>query len=112
MITIGGNITAELQLKNITKNAFGEQHNTYETVQTLTGYIDYTGGNAEYKTTYKGKLEETTHVFLCDYVDIPEKDEMYRMIINNQCYDVILIDNPMNLNQQLEIFLKCNGAVK
>ena len=32
------------------------------------------------------------------------------MVINNKKYDVTLIDNPMELNAQLEIYLKYVGG--
>jgi len=33
-----------------------------------------------------------------------------RMLINDEVYDVLYIDDPMNLHQHLEIFLKYIGG--
>lgn len=109
---IGGNMVASLQVKRKIKNELGEVVNDFQTVQTLTGWLDFTGGNADYKSKYKGKLEETTHVFMCDYTDIPYKAADCRLIVNCEVFDVLLIDNPMNLNKHLEILLKYNEVIK
>lgn len=113
MTPIGGNCTAELQLSEKTKNSFGEPIKTWKTIQSLTGYLDFSGGDASYKSNYKGKLEETSHVFICDYVELETKTATpCRMLINNNAYDVLLIDNPMGLNDHLEILLKYNEVIK
>ncbi len=33
-----------------------------------------------------------------------------RMIVDSQVYEIKLIDNPMNMNEHLEIYLKCLGG--
>lgn len=109
---IGGNITANIQaVTDIEKNTFGEQIEKWETVQTLKGWLDLSGGSSSY-TTYNAKIQESTHVFICDYVPLDSriKAETSRMLINGKHYDVTLIDNPMELNAQLEIFLKYTGG--
>lgn len=109
---IGGNITAVLQTKTSSKNAFGEKVESWSDVQLLKGFLDFTGGDGSYKSNFKGSVEETTHIFICDYVDIDVKPTQCRMIIDNKMYDVLMIDNPMNLNQHLEIMLKYNEVIK
>ena len=49
---------------------------------------------------------------MCDYVELDAKitAENARAIINGKTYDITLIDNPMELNQQLEIYLKYTGG--
>ena len=100
---IGGNIKGLLQRANVSVNEIGESIEEWVNVKTLTGWLDYTGGSSEYQK-YNKKTEETTHIFICDYVKSVEGD---RMIIDGKNYDVLLIDNPMNMNRQLEIYLKC-----
>lgn len=109
---IGGNCIAELQVKRTSKNNFGAASNSWETVKTLTGFLDFTGGDASYKSSYKGKLEETTHVFICDYVELECSATPCRLLINNHVYDVLMIDNPMGLNEHLEIMLKYTEVIK
>ena len=111
---IGGNITAVLQTKTSSKNAFGEKVETWNDVQLLKGFLDFTGGDGSYKSNFKGSVEETTHIFICDYDKITSEavPTQCRMIIDNKSYDVLMIDNPMQLNQHLEIMLKYNEVIK
>lgn len=109
---IGGNATAILQVKTSSKNAFGEKVDNWTDVQLLKGFLDFTGGDGSYKSNFKGSVEETTHIFICDYVGIDVKPTQCRMVIDNKIYDVLMIDNPMNLNQHLEFMLKYNEVIK
>lgn len=112
MKAIGGNIQAELQIKTgSTKNAIGERVQNWETVATLTGFLDLQAGDSKYQS-YSAKVQESTHIFICDYVvlDSAVKAENSRLIVKGERYDVMLIDNPMELNYQLEIYLKYTGV--
>jgi SPP1 family predicted phage head-tail adaptor len=107
---IGGNIQAVLQRKNgSAKNAIGERIHTWEDVQTLTGFLDLSGGNSTYSNN--AKFQDSTHVFVCDYTPIDRNPENKRMVVNGFVYDVMFIDDPMELHQHLEIILKYVGAV-
>ena len=110
---IGGNVDAIIQVETSSKNAFGEIENTYKDLTTVKGFLDYVGGDGSYKNNFKGELEETTHIFICDYDSITANAEptTSRMVINNKNYNVLLIDNPMNLNEHLEIMLKYNEVM-
>ena len=110
---IGGNVIAVLQKKTSSKNAFGEKVETWNDVQLLKGFLDFTGGDGSYKSNFKGAVEETTHIFICDYDSITANAEptTSRMVINNKNYNVLLIDNPMGLNEHLEIMLKYNEVM-
>ena len=60
---------------------------------------------------YKAKIEDSTHIFICDYVDLSTVDiEKSRALIDNRVFDIKYIDNPMELNQHLEIYLKLIGG--
>lgn len=110
MKKIGGNISAQLQTKTTQKNAIGEFVPTWETRHTLTGFLDLVSGDSRY-STYNSKIQESTHYFICDYVDLGEIEaENSRMLINGKVYAVTLIDNPMELNYHLEIYLKYTGG--
>lgn len=108
---IGGNIDGELQVKTTVKNEIGEGVSTWKTVNVLRGFLDLQSGDSKYGN-YNAKIQESTHVFIFDYVELdPEvKKENNRMVVDGYVYDVMLIDNPMNLNQQLEIYLKYTGG--
>lgn len=105
---IGGNITATLQQKNgSSTNAIGEKVQTWVDTQTLTGWLDLQSGDSKY--THNAKLQESTHIFLCDYAPIDRKADDKRLMVNGVAYDVLLIDDPMEMHQQLEIYLRFVG---
>lgn len=110
MVKIGGNISAQLQVKTTTKNAIGESVPTWKARHTLTGFLDLANGDSRY-TTYNAKMQESTHYFLCDYTKldgvVPENS---RLLINGKTYDILAIDNPMELNYHLEIYLEYTGG--
>ena len=108
---IGGNITGIIQTYSVTKNAIGEQEKEWTDKQTLKGWLDLQSGDSKY-STFNAKLQESTHIFIADYVPLVEgiQAENSRMTINGKRYDILLIDNPMEMNQQLEIYLKFTGG--
>lgn len=106
---IGGNIVGQLQIKTTVTNEIGEGINTWNTVDLITGFLDLMSGDSKY-LNHNTKLQESTHVFICDYKKLNVKAENSRMIINDNIYDITLIDNPMELNQHLEIYLKYIGG--
>ena len=109
---IGGNITGIIQRKTSDgKNAIGEVESVWEDAFSQIGWLGMQSGGKERQTFY-AKLEKTSHVFLCDYhagIDALA-DEDTRMIIKGIVYDVLLIDNPDEMNEQLEIYLQRVGA--
>ena len=110
---IGGNVDAIIQVETSSKNAFGEKETTYKDLTTVKGFLDYVGGDGSYKNNFKGELEETTHIFICDYENVASKatPTQSRMIIDDKIYDILYIDNPMGLNEHLEIMLKYNEVM-
>lgn len=105
---IGGNIQAVYQQKTgFTTNEIGERIPAWDSGQPLTGWLDLTNGDSKY--TYNAKLQESTHVFLCDYVAIDRKPDDKRLVVNGISYDVLLVDDPMEIHQQLEIYLRYVG---
>lgn len=111
MVSIGGNLVGQLQTKTTIKNEIGESISTWKTRHSLTGFLDYSSGDSKY-LVYNAKVQESTHVFVCDYVPLDGdiKAENSRMTVNGKVYDILLIDNPMELNYQLEIYLKFTGG--
>ena len=108
---IGGNLKATIQINSTTKNAIGENVKAWTDVQTIKGWLDLGSGESNY-TTYNAKIQESTHVFIADFVQLDSRitSEKVRAIINGKRYDIMLIDNPMEMNQQLEIYLKYTGG--
>lgn len=117
---IGGNTTAILQVYTTITNEIGGRDKKWHDVMELTGWIDLQAGDSK-RTTFNAKIQESTHVFVGDYKPIPATFEFEgkvvkvnaenaRMVANWQRYDVMLIDDPMNLHRQLEIYLKYTGG--
>lgn len=112
MANIGGNITAAIQRKTrAEKNEMGEAVHDWGTAFEFRGWLGMQSGDSR-RTNYNAKIEESTHVFLSDYHDgvYALASEDTRMIIKGFVYDVLLIDNPDEMNEQLEIYLKRVGA--
>ena len=107
---IGGNKTAIFQTKGVTQNDIGEDVDTWVDVKTVVGWLDLQSGDSTI-TTQNAKVQESTHIFVCGYFK-PEgiSPENSRMIVDSQVYEIKLIDNPMNMNEHLEIYLKCLGG--
>lgn len=110
---IGGNTTGIIETRTGQKNAIGEHVLTWAQAVQLRGWLDLSTGEAR-TTTYNAKIQESTHVFLCDYTPLPDSvtAENARMTIGGKHYDVLLIDNPMEMGSgsQLEIYLKYTGG--
>ena len=108
---INGNITASIQTFSSTVNFIGEAEKTWVDIQSLKGFLDLRSGDSKY-SSFDAKIEESTHLFICDYVHLNENitAENSRMIINGKVYNIVLIDNPMGLNQHYEIYLKFTGG--
>lgn len=126
MANIGGNIKGVFQVKtvqtdadgNIVKNEIGEAVSEWREKATETGWLGLQGGDSKY-SNFNAKVEESTHVFLCDYDDalyalsLPDESGAaldVRAIIKGVVYDVLLIDNPDEMDEQLEIYLRKVGA--
>ena len=110
MIGIGGNTTATIQKLFTKKNEYGEKEQSYVDFKKLKGFLDMQSGNAQYN--YNAKIVESTHVFICNYQKLDISEENTRMVIDGKVYEITYIDNPMNLNYHLEIYLKYIGGVQ
>lgn len=109
---IGGNTLATIQIRTGSeRNEIGEIYPEWHYAQTIKGWLDLASGDSRY-TTYYAKVQESTHIFIADYVELDSKitAESSRMVINGRVYDIMLIDNPMGMNEQLEIYLKYTGG--
>lgn len=111
MGNIGGNILGTIQTCTTTKNAIGESVKAWADFYNSFGWLGLQSGDSKY-TNFNAKLEESTHVFLCDFNPIIYSlaNQDVRMIIKGFVYDVILIDNPDEMDEQLEIYLRKVGA--
>ena len=122
-MSIGGNTQAIIQVKcSKGKNAIGVAISDWVKCLELIGWLDLSTGDSKY-TNFNAKVQESTHIFLCDYqplvgaVKVDEQEttitvtsENARMIVNNLVYEILLIDNPMEMNEHYEIYLKFVGG--
>ena len=100
-----------MKRKDCEKKKIGEFEKIWSDANRLTGWLGLQSGDSKY-SSYNAKIEESTHVFLCDYDESVYKlaKEDTRMIIKGRVYDVLLIDNPDEMDEQLEIYLKLVGG--
>ena len=111
MARIGGNIQAVLQSCETVKNKYGEGVSTWTDAVTIPGWLGMQSGEKK-RTNFNAKIEESTHIFLCDFNPkaYALADADTRMIIKGVVYDTLLIDNPDEMDAQLEIYLRKVGA--
>lgn len=121
MKKIGGNIDLILKRKNgFEINDVGERIPKYEEYITLHGFLDM-ANNISNHSTYNAKVQDSSHYFICDYVEFPVfKDDSgvdrkavandLKAYCNGKEYDVLWVDNPMELNYHYEIYLEYKGA--
>lgn len=87
----------------------GSRIKAYTKIASLFGWLDLISGDAKYD--YKAKIEDSTHVFICDYEELDGIDvEEAKAEVNGEEYDIKYIDDPMGLHEQLEIYLKKVGG--
>lgn len=108
---IGGNVIAKIKVRSTAKNEIGATTKTWTEVQSIKGWLDLSGGDSK-TTTFNAKIQESTHVFVADYVNLDARisAENSRLVVNGSTYDVLLIDDPMEMHKQLEIYLKYTGG--
>ena len=112
MSNIGGNIYGVIQTKTSDgKNAIGEAESVWTDKFTLLGWLGLQNGENK-RTSFNAKIEESSHVFVSDFdadvYALAESD--MRMILKGSMYDVLLIDNPDEMDEQLEIYLRKVGG--
>ena len=119
MANIGGYIAGTVQtMTGSEKNAIGEKVKAWSDFICTIGWLGMQSGDSKY-TSHMAKVEESTHVFLCDFnaaiyaLTLPDEKgaiPQVRMIIKGMVYDVLLINNPDEMDEQLEIYLRKVGA--
>lgn len=115
---IGGNINAIIQIQAVTKNKIGEDETKWvDAIPSFKGWLDLSDEDSG--KVYGTKLQESTHMFLCDYFPLVTQGEKpgieitpenSRMIVEGRVYDVLLYDDPMGMHEHFEIYLKYRGG--
>ena len=112
MAGIGGNIAGIIQtFTGAGKNEIGEAVNVWADAYQQIGWLGMQSGDSPYGK-FNAKTEESTHCFLCDFHAgiYALANQNTRMIIKGMVYDVTYIDNPDEMDEQLEIYLRKVGA--
>lgn len=102
---IDGNTIAQIQQKTVITDDIGIQSIKWVSVDTISGYLDLSNGTSNY-TNQNAKIQQSTHIFICEYKKLNITANNSRLIIGNEVYDIIYIDDPMNLHRHYEIYLK------
>lgn len=77
----------------------------WEEIAEVEGYLDQLEGEEILASDKLGEL--SSHIFIIfETVDVKRGD---RFIIYDEIYNVTNVDNPLNMNRQLEIKLKYTG---
>lgn len=109
---IGGNVELTVYNKlSYDKNEIGEVESSNSEGEKIMGFLDYISGSADL-SKFHAKVEESTHVFICDYAD---KAWMFNSAVT-KCnvtgygdFQILLVDDPMGLHQHIEVYLKYIG---
>lgn len=107
MKKIKGTIDAIVLEKFTSKNAIGETIETWNEFKNIKGFLDLSSGDSKYNN-YNAKIQESTHVFICNYNDNITNEN--KLKIQGKIYDIMLVDNVMELNEHLEIYLNFTGG--
>ena len=77
----------------------------WESIDEISGVLDQLNGDEILASDKLGEL--SSHIFIIfEMVDVKRGD---RFIIDDEIYNVTNVDNPNNMNRQLEIKLKYTG---
>jgi hypothetical protein len=121
-VKIGGNSSATIQVQTTAQNGIGEDVQAWTDALSCKGWLDLSTGDSN-SINFNAKIQESTHIFLCDYFplqfsmeDEPDKiikitAENSRMVVDGSIYEVMVYDDPMNKHQHLEIYLRYVGGV-
>lgn len=107
---IGGNIYASVQKYNAgTKDKIGRINPVWENIgQKLYGWLDLISADDDFDKM-KTIVQDSTHVFIMDYEELNLGSKNCRLIIQNRIYEILYIDDPMELHEHIEIYLKYIG---
>ena len=108
MKKIGGNTDLVLKIKSQIENEIGEKVTSWADYKTIHGFMDFMSESTG-NTNFNSKIVESTHLFVCDYVDIDKSIVELKAYHNDKEYEITYIDDPMGLHYHLEFFLKYIG---
>ena len=97
-------ITAEVHRKVVTdRNSLGELVYSFEKVAEIDGFLDLISGDRS--NLQNAEIEQSSHLFVTfDFEkELTINDQL---VYNGKFYEITFVDNPMELNDHLEVYLK------
>lgn len=97
-------ITAEVHRKVVTdRNSLGELVYSFEKAAEIDGFLDLISGDRS--NLQNAEIEQSSHLFITfDFSQELTIDE--RLFYKGKYYEITFVDNPMELNDHLEVYLK------
>lgn len=97
-------ITAEVHRKVVTdRNSLDELVYSFEKVAEVDGFLDLISGDRS--NLQNAEIEQSSHLFITfDFSQELTIDE--RLFYKGKYYEITFVDNPMELNDHLEVYLK------
>lgn len=113
---IGGNtyLSLKVKTKEYVLNEIGERVPKTNEYMQLWGFLDLSTVDTKH-TIYNTKIEESDYIFICDYKELEKVDgeipKTFQLTAtcNNKEFDVLLIDDPQELHEHFEIYLRYKG---
>lgn len=108
---VKGNTLCVIQTGTSTVNAISERETVWTDAVSFYGVLGMQSGDSKYNN-FNAKIEESSHVIVCEYDDriYSLADQNTRVIAKGKMYDVLQIDNPDELDEHLEIYLRYVGG--
>lgn len=101
----------KLQQKEETRGAMKGRVVTWNDVQTLEGVLDLLSGDSKEEANRMGI--DSTHVFITDNMGLKFEDAKdHRLVFNSRAYLIDYVDNVMEMDRHLEVYLKYDGVVE
>lgn len=115
MAHIEGNTQVRIQIRSVEPDEYALDRPVWKDAfpQPLHGVLDLTGPDVTHKLMKR--VEDAEYIFLCDYIELKVdgkklNTENSRMLIDGEVYEVLLYDDPMQMHEHLEIYLKYVGG--
>lgn len=88
-------------------NGIGGFTETEGELFSIKGYLDLLTGDE--RTTNNAFMEDSTHIILTDYRADIKRKKHWLVDADSNRYDITLVDDPLQLHNHLEIYLKFVG---
>jgi len=99
----------EVQKKTTQLKTGGRRSETWAKHMDVDGYLDFiSGGKDKIASRY---ADRATHVFIAFQTVALDPKTEYRAVINNSIYNILYVDDPLNMGHHTEMYLENTGGV-